>query len=230
MTSTGTYNFNESAAQFMLTAFGRIGIRRPEITAQHLQDAYIEANLLQVEFSCRQPNLFLDELYSIPLVEGKASYTLPSRLMNIQAPYITSTSGGVSVDRILFGYSTYEYAALPNKTQQAPPTAFWYDRVVPPVIYLWPVPDGNATYVLNMRVLHQFEDASFANGATIGAPYRWLDAWVSGLAARLAALYKPEVAQILDAKAERAWQIAATQDVEDVPLYIGPGSFQQYYQ
>ena len=230
MATSATFNFNETASNLALNAFGRIGIRRAEITAQHMADALLEANLLQVEFTCRQPNLFLDELYSIPLVQGTASYPIPSRMVNIQAPYITTTSGGVSTDRIIFGYSTWEYAAIPDKTSQGTPSQFWYDRVVPPVIYLWPVPDGNADYVLNIRILHQFEDAVFTGGTTVAAPYRWLDAWTSGLAARLAQIYKPDMAERMDAKAERAWGIAATQDSEDVPMYIIPQSIGQYFR
>ena len=230
MATSGTFNFNEAASNLALNAFARIGIRRAEIEAQHMADALLEANLLQVEFTCSQPNLFLDELYSIPLVAGQASYTIPSRMVNIQAPYITTTSGGVSTDRIIFGYSTFEYSCIPNKTSQGVPTQFWYDRVVPPVIYLWPVPDASAQYVLNIRILHQFEDAVFAGGTTVAAPYRWLDAWTSGLAARLAQIYKPDMAEHMDAKAERAWSIAATQDQEDVPIYIIPASISQYFR
>lgn len=230
MATSGTFAFNEAASNLALNAFARIGIRRTEITAQHMADALLEANLLQVEFTCRQPNLFLDELYSIDLVQGQASYTIPSRMVNIQAPYITTTSGGVSTDRIIFGYSTFEYSCIPNKASQGVPTQFWYDRVVPPVIYLWPVPDASAQYVLNIRILHQFEDAVFAGGTTVAAPYRWLDAWTSGLAARLAQIYKPDMAERMDAKAERAWGIAATQDQEDVPMYIIPASISQYFR
>lgn len=231
MASTGTYNFNEAASGLMLTAFGRIGIRRTAVQAEHLQDAFIEANLLQAEFSNRQPNLFQDELYTVSLTAGTATYTLPARMTNIQVPYLTTTdSSGNSFDRVLFPYSTYEYGAIPDKTQQAPPTAYWYNRSNPPQIVLWPVPDDNATYSLNLRILHQFEDVNFSGGTTVAAPYRWLDAWTSGLAARLALIYNPAIVGMMDAKAERAWTIAATQDAEDVPLYITAGGMSGYWR
>lgn len=220
MSTTDTYDFSPSAADLMLTAYGRIGIRRTEITAQHMADAALEANLLQAEMANRQPNLFCDELYSVTLVAGTATYTLPARMIAIQAPYITTTSGDVSYDRIIYGYSTSEYASIPNKDQEGPPTAFWYQRIDPPVIYLWPVPDDSADYVLNIRILHQFQDVSLRSGLAVAVPYRWLDAWISALASRLAQLYKPEIADRMDARAERAWQIAATEDQERVPLYI----------
>jgi len=230
MAATGTYAFNEAASGLMLTAYGRIGIRRTEITAQHLQDAYLESNLLQVELSNRQPNLWTDELYSVPLVSGTATYTLLARMIAIQAAYITTTSGGVSTDRIIWPYSTFEYAAIPDKTQEGPPTSYWFQRLETPLITLWTVPDDAATYVLNLRILHQIQDASLTRGATLNLPYRWLDSWVAGLAARLSQIYKPEMAERMDKMAERAWQIAATEDQERVPIYISAGGMGNYYR
>lgn len=212
----------------MMTAYGRIGIRRAEVTTQHLTDAQLEANLIQVEFSNRQPNLFQDELYSVPLVAGTATYTLPARMVSIQAPYITIDSSGTAFDRIIYGYSTWEYAATPDKTQQGSPTIFWYDRIDPPVIYLWPVPDSSASYTLNLRILHQFQDVNFQSGTTVAAPYRWLDAWISALAARLAQIYNPAIVDRMDARAERSWAIAATEDKEDVPMFIQPQTYGYY--
>ncbi len=216
----------------MLVAFGRINIRRSEITAQHLDDAFNESNLLQVEFSNRQPNLWSDELYSVTLTESTATYTLPARMVAIQAAYLSTTSGGVTTDTIIWPISTFEYAALPNKTQESVPTSYWYNRQITPQISLWPVPDGNATYTLNLRILHQIQDASLTSGATLDLPYRWLDTWVANLAARLADIYPdafvkskgPGAVADMWAKAERSWAIAATEDQERVPLMIMPSS------
>lgn len=205
-----------------------MGIRRGEIVAQHMADAEQEANLLQVEFSNRQPNMFLNELYTVTMVEGTASYTLPARLVAIQAAYLTTTSNGVSQDRIVWPISAFEYAALPDKTTEAPPTSYWLSMTSTPTIYMWPVPDMDSTYTLNLRMLTQIEDASLINGTNVAVPYRFLDAWVSALAARLAQIYKPEMAALLDAKAERAFQYAAAQDAEAVPTYILPGMANYY--
>lgn len=229
MATSGTYSYSPAASNLTLVAFGRLGIRRTEIIAQHMADAIQEANLLQVELSNRQPNMFLNELYTVTLTEGTASYTLPARLVAIQAAYITTTSGGVSQDRIVWPISAAEYAALPDKTTEAPPTSYWLSMTATPTIYMWPVPDMNSTYTLNLRMLHQVEDVAMASGTNVAVPYRFLDAWVAGLAARLAQIYKPEMAALLDAKAERAFQLAAAQDAEAVPTMILPG-FDGYYR
>ena len=229
MASSGTYAYGPAASNLMLTAFGRLGIRRTEITAQHLADAENEANLLQVNLSNKQPNLWTDELYTQTLTESTATYTLNSRLIAIQAAYLTTTSGGVSTDRLLWPYSTFEYSAIPDKTQEGPPTAYWYNRQITPEMTLWPVPDGDATYTLKMRVCRQIQDVSMTSGATLDLPYRWLDVYVADLAHRLSRIYAPALEQARKADAADAWANAATEDQERVPLYFSM-SMQGYYR
>lgn len=222
MTTSGTYGFAPSVGELVLNAFGRIQIRRTEITQQHLADAANESNLLQVEFSNRLPNLWLSETHTVSLSQGTASYVLPARLIAPMAVYLTTTYGSTSNDRILTPISTYEYAALPTKTTQGPPTSFWFDRQESPVVHLWPVPDGDAVYTLNLRMVSQPQDAKLPNGQNLEFPYRFLDAFAAGLAARLSVIYRPELEDRRKADAERAWSIAATQDQEDVPLFVAP--------
>lgn len=208
----------------MLNAFGRIGIRRTEEVQQHLADAITEMNLLQVEFSNRLPNLWLSELYEIDLVQGQATYTLPSRLISPMAVYMTVSPVGSSesYDRILNPISTYEWSALPDKTTQASPTCFWFNRQIEPQITLWQVPDDSATYTLKVQIISQPQDAKLPNGVTPNLPYRWFDAFTAALAARLAVIYKPELEDKRKADAERAWQIASREDYENVPTFIYP--------
>lgn len=222
MASSSTFAFNPSAGDLVLGAFSRIQIRRSEITQQHLADASNEANLLQVEFANKQPNLWTSELYTASLSAGTATYTLPARTIAITAAYISSSVGGVATDQIIGPISTTEYAAYPVKTQQGYPTVYWYNRQATPTITLWPVPDDATSYTLNLRMFAQIEDVSLPSGVTLDLPYRWLDAFTAGLAARLAQIYKPEVAERLDLRADRAWAIAAKQDQEDVPIFIAP--------
>ena len=224
MAGSGTYAFAPSIADLMLNAFGRIQIRRTELTQQHLADAANEANFVQVEFSNRLPNLWLSELYTVALSEGTASYNLLARLISPMAVYLTITdSGGNSTDRILYPISTYEYAALPDKTIEGQPTSYWFNRQTTPVMYLWPVPDGNATYTLKMQIISQPQDATMPSGVTANIHYRWIDAFAAALAARLAAIYKPELEAKRQADAERAWQIAANEDIEYTPMFVIPG-------
>ena len=225
MTTTGLYQFNPAAGNLVLSAFARIGIRRTEITTQHMADADIEANLVQVEISNRVPNLWSKELYTQVLTEGTATYALPARLVALQTAYITTTTGGVSVDRMIFPYSVNEYDAIPNKTQQAPPTAYWLNTIMPPEISFWPVPDGNATYTFKSHLLRQLQDASLSNGLNVDMPYRWLDVFVAKLSYRLSRIYARDLEMVRKVDAEEAWRVAATTDKEQVPTYLNCSTF-----
>lgn len=224
MTASGTYAFAPSFGDLTLNAFARIGLRRTELTQQHLADAALEANLVQVELSNKQPNLWSAELYPVSLSEGVGSYTLLSRFISPMAVYLTteSSGGGTAFDRILWPISTYEWSALPNKEQQGPPTSYWYQRLETPVVHLWPVPDGNATYTLKLRILSQLQDAVIPNGVTPAVPYRWFDWFSARLSHRLSRIYKPELEAARKADAQEAWQTAATEDTEMVPVYLLP--------
>jgi hypothetical protein len=223
MTSTSTYNFEPSFGDLTMNAFARIGIRRTEMTQQHLADAAVESNLVQVELSNAQPNLWTAELYEVPLFEGTATYTLPARFVSPMAVYMTTTNAsGSETDRILFPISSFEYAALPNKSQQAVPSSYWFERTIIPKLNMWPVPDQTGVYTAKLRILSQLQDASIPNGVTPNLPYRWMDWFSARLAHRLARIYKPDIEAARKADAMEAWQNAAGEDLEYCPVYLMP--------
>lgn len=215
MTSTGLYDFNPAASNLTLVAFNRIGIRRTEITAQHMADADVEANLLQVEIASRVPNLWKQELYTQVLTEDDASYDLPARTVGIRDAYMTTTINSVSTDTVLYALTTMQYDAQPNKTQSAPPTCYWVSKTITPTITTWPVADGNATYTLKLRLMTQLEDASQVSGTTLDMPYRFLDVYVAGLAYRLSRIYARPLANDCKQEYADAWANAAQEDTED---------------
>ena len=229
MTTSGTYAFNPPTANLGLQAFARIGIRRTELTAMHLMDLYNEANLVQVELSNRIPNLWLDEMHEFELEEGTATYDLPQRLVAFQAPVISIDSGSTTIDRLIMPYSTYEYAAIPNKEEEGPPTCYWLNMLETPEITFWPVPDDAATYTFKVRMLRQIQDAVLINGTTTDVPYRWLDVYVAKLAHRMSRVYARDLEQARKQDAEEAWTYAATTDKEAVPTYITPTGLSGYW-
>lgn len=231
MTTSGTYSFNPSLGEIVLNAFSRIGVRRTALVQEHLEDARFEMNLLLSEWSNRGVNLWKVDLQEIPLVQGTATYYADSlntadaaaKTVMVLDAYISVGTGQSRFDRVILPISRTEYAQTPNKNLQAPPTSFWFDRLINPTITLWPVPDQSNQYTLRFYRVIQVQDADLDNGKTVDVPYRWLDAACSGLAARLSAIYAPDRLQYLTARAESSYQIAAAQDTENVPLYIIPG-------
>lgn len=230
MTATGTYNFGPAIANLTLAAFGRIQIRPPEITAQHLASADVEANLVQVAIGNRQPLLWRQEIFEIELAEDDEEYALPTRLIAIRDAYLTTTVSNVSTDRVVWPLSATEYDALPDKTLAAPPQSYMVTKAMSPTVKVWPVPDADDRYTLKLRILSQIQDASLRGGTTLDLPYRALDVWVAGLAHRMARVWKPELEVQRKADYEDAWRDFTSSDVEDgVPLYVSP-SFSAYYR
>jgi len=223
VTYSGTFNFAPSSGDIIITAFQRIGIRPTEILQTHLQQAVIELNLLQAKLSNLQPNLWDVDLQALPLVQGTATYSIPAETVMITNAYVRTGSGTSSIDRLIFPISQTEYAALSNKFVQAPPTQFWFNRLISPTITFYQVPDGNGPYTVFFYRVRQIQDATLPNGFQMEVPYRWLDALTAGLAHRLAAVFAPQLEAIRKADAQEAWVIAATNDVENVPMFIAPG-------
>lgn len=223
MSTSNTYDFSPSLGEMGLNAYGRIGIKRTELLSQHMIDLRMEANLLLVEWANKQPNLWTVDLQEQALTQGTASYTLSATTIEILDAYISTSNGGVVTDRMIFPFSRTDYASLANKTQQAPPTSFWFNRQITPTVTLWPVPDGTATYTLKYYRVRQIQDASLTGGLGIEEPYRFADAFVSGLAHRLSRHYAPQLEQIRGQEAMMAWTTAAREDQEFVPLTIMPG-------
>lgn len=224
MASTGTYAYSPAFSSLVLTAFSRLQIRRTEITAEHMADADQECNLVQVDMSNRLPNLWRRELYEQELTAEDGEYTLPARMMAIQAAYLTKDDGDTTSDTIIWPLSGAEYAALPNKDQTGIPTSYFYNRQTTPTITLWPVPDDTFTYTLKLAIFSQIQDANLTAGYTPDLPYRFFDAFVAKLAHRLSRIYKPEIEDKRKQDADDAWAVAAREDQEDVPIMISVGS------
>lgn len=215
------YDFNPSLGELIIVAFGRIGVRAAEISQSHMYQARLAANFVLSEWSNSVPNLWEVDLQSVPLLSGSATYTVPAETVDILDAYISY--GDPNIDRFISRISRTEYASYPNKTQQGFPTVFWFDRLISPTITLWPVPDSTFSYVLRYYSVRQTMDAELPDGLTVEVPFRFLEAYVAALAWKLSEIYAPQMEQRCQQKAIMAFDKAAGQDVEAVPMMISPG-------
>ena len=222
MTGTsGTYNFNPSFGGLMLQAYHKCGIRPSSLTQEHFQTAAMDANLMLGRWSSMGVDLWQVDLQQVPLVQGTATYSVPANTIVMLDAYIVQNSGGAAINRIISPISRTEYASYPNPQQQGQPTVFWFDRLLSPSVTLWQVPDGNEAY-LNYYRLRQSMDVGFTDAQQVEMPYYFSEAFVLGLASRLAVSWAPDRAQGLKLLADEAYEIAATQNVETASQYISP--------
>jgi hypothetical protein len=228
--SSGTYTYSPAIGDIVLQAFSRINLRGPELTAQHLQDAAVECNLLNVQFTNRLPTQYALETPTINLVQGTASYALPNRTVAIGVAYLTTAYGTPSAfDKPLTPMSASDYGAIPIKTTQGPPTVFWMQLLGTPQITVWPVPDANGPYVLNVQSFRQQQDISITGGQTLDMPFRFFDAFVAGLAARLARNWAPALYQMRKMDWDESWSECTQRDQPDDALTFSPGLSSYFY-
>ena len=220
--SSGTYQFNPAVSDLIINAFSRIQIRSAELTAQHLADAAMECNLLASQFSNRNPSQWLMETPTIPLVQGQAVYNLPNRTIAIGIAYLTVGTGASAFDTPMGPISATDWGAISVKTTQGQPTTVVFTLLPTPTLTVWPVPDAGGPYLLSAQSFRQMQDVNPVNGQTLDAPYRFLEPFTAGLAARLARIYAPALYPIRKQDFEDAWTESAMRDTQDVNLYITP--------
>ena len=178
-------------------------------------------NLMMASWSSRGVNLWQVQLNTINLVQGQATYQIPSNIIVMLDAYITQNSGNSAIDLIILPISRTEYASYSNKTQQGRPTTFWMDRLLAPTVTLWPVPDGTST-VFNYYCLTQTQDSILAGGTNVEVPIYWLEPYALGFAWRLALSWAPDKAIALKPLADEAYNYAASQNVETAQFYLAP--------
>lgn len=203
-----------------MNAFGRCQVRRTELTPQHMEDAYLESNFLQAAWANDGLMLWTVDQVTTPLVAGVATYAVDPQTVMILDLYIAI---GVGNNRLITGFSRTDYASLADPTTPGIPTSFWFDRqATAPTITFWPVPDGQETSAVYYRYKN-IQDANIRQGGNAQIPYLWLDAYTADLAHRLSRIYAPALTQQRKMDRDEAYQLAAKQGTENVPMYVSPG-------
>lgn len=147
---------------------------------------------------------------------------------------VTSQSPGTNwVDIFLWPISRDDYAMLPVKETQGPPTQYWFNRTINPSITVWPVPPS--TLPPNFHIafvayrMRKVQDANPVGGQVLDLPDRFLPAFASGLTAAVAEKYKPDLHMAKLTLAAADWAEAAAEDREKVSSYI-VGDFSGYFR
>lgn len=222
MTVSGTYGFNPSAGDLILQAYHMCGVRPAALVQEHFVSARIAMNLMLGRFSSMGVNLWQVNLQTIPLVQGVATYSIPTNNIVMLDTYIETIDGaGNAIDRIILPVSRTEFASYPNKAQQGFPTIFWQNRLINGTVTLWPVPDGTQTSLKYYQVI-QIDDSNLTNGQTVNVPYYFLEAVTLGLAYRLALAWAPDRVAMLKPLADESYDIAARQNEETSDFFVSP--------
>jgi len=267
MALSGQFGFDPNLGDITIAAFARCGIRRTELTQQHMADAQFEANLLQSDMQGDGIQLYEVILETQDLLPGVSAYNVDPTTVFMLDVYIRQNSGvyGVgwlnnnssfiswvniynstmvwasspnyvpgqpvppapiiqgdagTIDRIIVPISRSDYTAIANKSMPGFPTSFWYDKLLQPTMYIWPVPTNFIPAGLQYYVMKRPQDAVLANGTQVQIPYEFYDYYCWGLAERLAFIYAPDKLSLIGPRKQSAWLRAMQASTENVPINI----------
>lgn len=220
MATSGTTAFNLDIIEIIEDAYEMVG---KEVRGGYdVKTARRSLDLLTKEWANRGVNFWTIEESSAPLLTGQQTITLDGDTIDVLDAVLRTLSGVSQNDRTLTRMSVKEWAQTANKNTTSQPSRYWINRVVPPVMTIWPVPVADATVVY--WKLRRIEDTG-AYSNNMDVPSRFLPAMVSGLAYYLA--IKTSGADnripILQAEYERQYKLAADEDRERASLYLLPG-------
>jgi hypothetical protein len=183
-----------------------------------MENAWMESNLLQADWSADGITWWTVELVNQVLTQGVGTYTVPLNVVSVLDVYINNGSS----NRLIMPFSRTDFASLAEPAEQGFPTTFWWNRVIPSTITLWPTPDNNATYTMSYYAYTQMNDATIRQGGNAQVPLFWLDAYTADLAHRLSRHHAPALEAARMADRDRAYARACKQ-VENEAMYVTPG-------
>lgn len=224
MATSGTTVFNLDLSELVEEAFERCGAELR--TGYDLRTARRSLNLLFADWANRGINLWTVEQGSIPLVQGTATYNLPSDTVDLLEHVIRTGAGNVSTqaDLTITRISVSTYSSIPNKLTQARPIQVYINRQAPtPNVTVWPTPDGSQAYTFVYWRLRRIQDAGDGSN-TMDVPFRFIPCMVSGLAYYLALKIPGAMERIglLKDQYDADWDFASTEDREKAAVRFVP--------
>jgi hypothetical protein len=159
---------------------------------------------------------------TIPVDQTSASYNLPASVIDFLTVVVQMPNNGSSVanidltvDRISRDY----YLNIPNKTTTGRPVQYTINRMITPVLYLWPTPDQEYDLIVD-RLVRMDDAASGVN--TVQVPFRFYPCLAAGLAYYIAMKKAPDRIQLLKAAYEEEFDRAMSEDRDRASLTLTP--------
>jgi hypothetical protein len=214
MTVSGSKNFELDVTEYIEEAFERCG--REVRTGYDIKTAKRSMNLLFADWANRGLNSWTIEQSTQALVAGTAEYTLGSDTIDILSAAVRRDNVDYNIQRL----SRDDYLGVPNKTTQGRPSQWFLDRLISPVLKLWPVPE-NSTDVIVFDRLVRMDDADTAQN-TVEMPFRFYPCLAAGLAYYIAIKKAPDRVQLLKAVYEEEMERAISMDRDRASFNIVP--------
>ena len=225
MTTSGVSDFNLDLADAIEEAYERAGRRLQG--GYDYRTARRSIDIMMTEWANRGLNLWLVEEGSVTIVPGTATYTLPDDTTDlIECMWRTQVGGTNQTDLTINRVSVSDWSTIPNKLSTGSrPLQYYINRLQPaPVMHVWPVPDGTQAGNITYWRLRRVQNSGAPASNTMDMPFRFLPAFVAGLAYYLA-MKNPSLEQRvpgLKAVYDEAFQLCADEDRDRSPVRFVP--------
>jgi hypothetical protein len=214
MTTSGSRDFELDVADIIEEAYERCGIEVR--TGYDAKTARRSLNLMFAEWANRGLNLWTIQQATLTLTKGQAQETLTPDVVDLLEVVLRRDGTDFELSRVSRG----EYLTIPNKTTEARPSQYYFDRKIDPVINIWATPENSTDQIVYYYV-RRIEDADTLTNTT-DMPFRFYPCMVAGLAYYLAMKRSPERIQLLKSVYEEEFQRASDEDEDRTPLKLQP--------
>lgn len=218
MATSGTRAFSLDVATAIEEAYELAGLEAR--TSYDAVTARRSLNIMFADWSNRGIQMWEVVKEELTLTQGTNEYTINAYDIDILDAYIERTVNDTVTDYTLSRVDRNEYISVPNKNTQARATEFWLERLIEPVIHLYPTPD-NSTDKLVYYVWRRIQDNT-AQINDIDIPSRFIPCVVSGLAYYLCLKKNVQKLAIMKEQYEQDLANALRYDEDRSPLRLVP--------
>ena len=214
MTVSGSTDFELDVADYVEEAFERCGLEVR--TGYDLKTAKRSMNLMFADWANRGLNQWTIAEKNLTVTQGDGTYDLGTSTIDILSLVVRRDGTDYALDRI----SRDEYLNIPTKSTTGRPTQYFVDRLINPVLKMWPLPD-NSTDVVYYNALIRLDDAdTYTN--TVQVPFRFYPALAAGLAYYISIKRVPERSQLLKTVYEEEIGRAMDEDRDRSSFRVAP--------
>ena len=214
MATSGSRDFELDVADIIEEAYERCGIEVR--TGYDAKTARRSLNLMFAEWANRGLNLWTIQQATLTLTKGQAQETLTPDVVDLLEVVLRRDGTDFELSRVSRG----EYLTIPNKTTEARPSQYYFDRKIDPVINIWATPENSTDQIVYYYV-RRIEDADTLTNTT-DMPFRFYPCMVAGLAYYLSMKRALDRTQLLKSVYEEEFQRAADEDEARTPLKLQP--------
>jgi len=221
MASTGSFLFDPNLSVICDEAVERAGMNLQEITGTHIISIRRSCGFLLSSWSNRGHRQWTFEQIEHTVTPGEVSFDLPVGTIEVQSAVVRRNG----VDTEIYPISREDYLILHDKNLIGRPDRYFIDRrrdtdigVNQVQVFFW-LAGENTTDIIIMNVYKQVQDVGNAQN-TLDIPFRFQEAFVAELAAKLAVKYNAEKWEALQMLADNEWTLAHDEDRDRAPFVM----------